>query len=94
MNATPDKDLRHRIRHISPQGHHGYAPHSHAESAGHEGVPHQADGPAAPDGHYAGAQRLLAVIDDELADESMPRSLLELAVIALAHATLAACEGE
>jgi len=87
MTSTPDDaSLRHRVPHISMQAHHGYAPHSHADSTGHEGVPLLTRSYLTPGGHRAEAQRLLAVIDDRLENETV----LELAVIALAHATLAA----
>lgn len=47
-----------------------------------------------PEGHAAEAQRLLYVIDEELQDPNTPRSLLTLAVVALAHAMTAVAVDE
>lgn len=44
--------------------------------------------------HREEARRLLWVIDDCLQDESQPRTLGDLAVIALAHAVVAGLPGD
>ncbi len=68
----------------------GYAPHSHEVIPGHDGVAHEPlAGYPGPEGHVAGAERLLRVTDDMLQDVSEPRDLLTLAVLSLAHAVVA-----
>jgi hypothetical protein len=91
-------------QHTGLEMHDGYAPHDHRIYHDHEGVPgimddtrrlppEASDGcahlPPAPEDHAAAASWILQEIDTRMRDEKAPRSLLELAVIALAHAVTA-----
>jgi hypothetical protein len=91
-------------QHTGMETHDGYAPHSHEIRPDHDGVPgiagdarQPAPPPAGeyltPEGHVAEAERLLYVIDEELQSDA-PRSLLTLAVVALAHAMTAVAVDE